>query len=110
MKHRKIPGRAGNRNKSGLRRIRRRYMRRRLRKRARTRRLAFLCCAALAAGYLLILAEQGGRLLEIEEIQETEDAKRDGQPLQDEAEGKQKFGIIFRLKDGEITFYRESSY
>ena len=74
-------------------------MRRRLGKRARTRRLAFLCCAALAAGYLLILADWGGRLFEIEEIQETE-----------APEGKRKFGIIFRLKDGEITFYSESSY
>ena len=85
-------------------------MRRRLGKRARTRRLAFLCCAALAAGYLLILADWGGRLFEIEEIQETEAPKKDGQSSQDEAEGKRKFGIIFRLKDGGITFYSESSY
>lgn len=106
MKNRRNRGR---RNETRLRRIRIQYMRRRHRKSVRARRLALLCCIVLTAGGLLILAEQGGQLLEIENTQKTEGQKAEVQMPQETRIENRQFGIIFRPKDGEITIYRESS-
>lgn len=110
MNNRGIREHRGRRNELRLRRIRARYMRRMHERAVRTRRLAFFFCTALATGYLLILARQSGRLFQIkdEKIIETqvEEKQENGNPEKE----KHQFGIVFRLKDGEITIYREGSY
>lgn len=110
MNNRGIRKYKGRRSESRLRRIRVRYMRRMCERAVRTRRLAFFCCAALAAGYLVILARQGGRLFQIEEEKtieaQSEEKQENGSPEKE----KQQFGIVFRLKNGEIILYREGSY
>lgn len=110
MNNRGIREHRGRRNELRLRRIRARYMRRMHERAVRTRRLAFFCCVALAAGYLVILARQSGRLFQIEEEKtieaQSEEKQENGSPEKE----KQQFGIIFRLKNGEIILYREGSY
>lgn len=110
MNNRGIRKYKGRRSESRLRRIRVRYMRRMCERAVRTRRLAFFFCTALATGYLLILARQSGRLFQIkdEKIIETqvEEKQENGSPEKE----KQQFGIVFRLKNGEIILYREGSY
>lgn len=110
MKHRRIRGCRGNTKGAELRRARVRYMRRCCRRSVRKRRFALLFCAALAAGYLLLLSKQSGRIFELEAEKQIEGQEAEGQLSQTPEERKGQFGIIFRLKNGEITFYRESSY
>ncbi len=110
MTSRRIRRYRGSRKGAELRRARIRYMRRRHRQAVRIRRFVFLFCTVLAAGYLLVLIKQGGRLIEIESIWSTEVQNAEKQPLEMPGDTGEQFGAIFRLKDGEITLYRESSY
>lgn len=91
------------RRRRELKKLRREYMKNRRRRAGGRIQRAALACAVLAVLGVAALLQSGEEILNLASERKIE-FKTDGKAGREEGE---RCGVIFRLKDGEITFFHE---